>query len=78
MFSNVSQIAFSTGIKGPRVCQENIPQTITAPPLAWTGDTRPVGTMDSWTLLLRVNNCWTNLKKKKKKATFLKMPLCLV
>ncbi len=31
---------YSIGTKGPKVCQENIPHTITPPPPAWTVETR--------------------------------------
>ena len=36
-----------SGINGPKVCQEDIPHTITPPPPAWTVDTRQGGSMDS-------------------------------
>ncbi len=37
-------------IKGPKVCQENIPHTITPPPPAWTVETRQDGSMVSCSL----------------------------
>ncbi len=39
----------SIGTKGPKVCQENIPHTIT-PPRAWTVETRQDGSMLSCSL----------------------------
>ncbi len=35
----------SVGTKGPKVCQEIIPHTITPPPAAWTVETRQDGSM---------------------------------
>ncbi len=35
----------SIGTKGPKVCQENIPHTITPPPTAWTIEIRQDGSM---------------------------------
>ncbi len=35
----------SIGTKGPKVCQENIPHTITLPPTAWTIEIRQDGSM---------------------------------
>ncbi len=52
MVSNNTQ-AFkrcSIGTKGPKVCQENIPHTITPPPPAWTVETRQDGSMLSCSL----------------------------
>ncbi len=40
---------WSIGTKGPKVCQENIPHTITPPPPAWTSETRQDGSMLSFT-----------------------------
>ncbi len=40
----------SIGAKGPKVCQENIPYTITPPPPAWTIETRQDGSMLSRSL----------------------------
>ncbi len=40
----------SIGTKGPKVCQENIPHTITPPPPAWTVETRQDGSMLSCSL----------------------------
>ncbi len=54
MVSNNTQVvAFkwcSIGTKGPKVCQENIPQTITPPPPAWTVETWQDGSMLSCSL----------------------------
>ncbi len=56
MVSNNTQVAVeykrcSIGTKGPKVCQENIPHTITPPtPPAWTVETRQDGSMLSCTL----------------------------
>ncbi len=40
----------SIGTKRPKVCQENIPYTITPPPAAWTFETRQDGSMLSCSL----------------------------
>ncbi len=40
----------SIGTKGPKLCQENIPHTITPPPSAWTVETRQDGSMLSCSL----------------------------
>ncbi len=40
----------SIGTKRPKVCQENIPHTITPPPPAWTVETRQDGSMLSCSL----------------------------
>ncbi len=40
----------SIGTKGPKVCQENIPHTITPPLTAWTVETRQDGSMLSCSL----------------------------
>ncbi len=40
----------SIGTKRPKVCQENVPHTITPPPPAWTVETRQDGSMLSYFL----------------------------
>ncbi len=61
----------SIGIKGPKVCQENIPHTITPP--AWTVETRQDGSMLSCSLrqiLTLPSECRSRNRDTKDKATF--------
>ncbi len=63
----------STGTKGPKVCQENIPHTITPPPPAWTIETRQDGSMLSCSLrqiLTLTSECCSRNRNSKDQATF--------
>ncbi len=59
--------------KGPKVCQENIPHTITPPPPAWTVETRQDGSMLSCSLrqiLTLPSECRSRNRDSSDQATF--------
>ncbi len=63
----------SIGTKGPKVCQENIPHTITPPPAAWTIETRQDGSMLSCSLcqiLTLPSECRSRNQDSSDQATF--------
>ncbi len=63
----------SVGTKGPKVCQENIPHTITPPPAAWTIETRQDGSMLSCSLhqiLTLPSECCSRNRDSSDQATF--------
>ncbi len=63
----------SIGTKGPKVCQENIPCTITPPPPAWTIETRQGGSMLSCSLrqiLTLPSECCSRNQDSSDQATF--------
>ncbi len=64
---------YSIGTKRPKVCQENIPHTITPPPPAWTVETRQHGSMLSCSLrqiLTLPSECCSRNRDTTDKATF--------
>ncbi len=77
MVSNNTQVSCgfkqcSIGTKGPKVCQENIPRTITPPP-AWTVETRQDGSMLSCSLhqiLTLPSECCSRNRDSSDQATF--------
>ncbi len=72
-----SAVAFkqcSISTKGSKVCQENIPHTITPPPLAWTVDSRQDGSMLSCSLhqiMTLPSEFWSWNRDSSDQATFL-------
>ncbi len=63
----------SIGTKRPKVCQENIPHTITPPPPAWTVETRQDGSMLSCSLLqilTLLSECCSRNRDSSDQATF--------
>ncbi len=67
----------SISTKGPKVCQENIPHTITPPPPAWTVETRHDGSMLSCTLrqILTLSKCRSINWDSSDQATFFQSSL---
>ncbi len=63
----------SIGTKGPKVCQENIPHTITPPPTAWSVEIRQDGSMLSCSLhqiLTLPSECRSRNQDSSDQATF--------
>ncbi len=70
----------SIGAKGPKVCQENIPLTITPPPPAWTVETRQDGSMLSCSLcqiLTLTSECRSRNRDSSDQATFFQSSIVL-
>ncbi len=65
---------YSIGTKRPKVCQENIPHTITPPPPAWTVETRQDGSMLSYSLrqiLTLPSECCSRNRESSDQAMFI-------
>ncbi len=63
----------SISTKGPKVCQENIPHTITPPPPAWTVEKKQDGSMLScsiWQILTLPSECHSRNRDSSDQATF--------
>lgn len=73
--SNTQYISYSTGTKRPKVCQDNIPHTITPPTPPWTVNTR----LDAFMLITPKSDPTIRMSKQKLRLIrhrFSNLPLC--